>query len=264
MTQEFKETAGVDRGIFITFEGGEGSGKSTHIRFLSEALRAHGHEVLCLREPGGTVVGEQLRAIVLDPVNDALSDEAELLLYEAARAQIVAEVIKPALTRGAVVLCDRFTDSTIAYQVFGRGLPADFVTRANEFACQGTSPDRTIMLVAGGAAEKGLHRATHHGTADRLERAGAEFHTRVNEAFLRIAIDDPGRVRVVESAHRKSVTAAAVFEELSDLFPWMADAAVCGEEFFASLDMRRTSVGCRGGERVAEAGATGAFEQREK
>lgn len=264
MTQEFKETTGVDRGIFITFEGGEGAGKSTHIRFLSEALRAHGHEVLCLREPGGTTVGEQLRAIVLDPVNDALSDETELLLYEAARAQIVAEVIKPALARGAVVLCDRFTDSTIAYQVFGRGLPADFVLRANEFACQGTSPDRTILLAAGGVAEKGLHRATHHGTADRLERAGAEFHTRVNEAFLRIAHDDPDRVRVVESADRKSVTAAAVFGELSDLFPWMVDTAVCDGEFFASLDLRRTSVEHRDGERVVEAGATDASEQREK
>ena len=128
------------RGIFITFEGGEGAGKTTHIRFLSETLRAHGREVLCLREPGGTEVGEQLRAVVLDPANGGMSDEAELLIYEAARAQLMAQVIAPALARGAVVLCDRFTDSTVAYQAYGRGLPRMFVDRVNEFACQGVHP----------------------------------------------------------------------------------------------------------------------------
>lgn len=134
-------------GIFITFEGGEGAGKSTHIRFLAEALEEHGREVLCLREPGGTAVGEQLRSIVLDPENAALSDEAELLIYEAARAQIVSEVIAPALARGAVVLCDRFYDSTIAYQVFGRGLDRSFVEAANEFACQGVHPDLSLIHI---------------------------------------------------------------------------------------------------------------------
>ena len=120
MTQELAEND-APRGIFITFEGGEGAGKTTHIRFLSEALKAHGREVVRLREPGGTDIGERLRGVLLDPRNTALSDEAELLLYEAARAQIVAEVVKPALERGAVVLCDRFTDSTVAYQGYGRG-----------------------------------------------------------------------------------------------------------------------------------------------
>ena len=125
-----------------------------------------------LREPGGTAVGEELRAVVLDPKNDNLSDEAELLIYEAARAQIVAEVIRPALERGAVVLCDRFADSTIAYQVHGRGLDAAFVGQANAFACQGISPDRTILLTTGGSARTGLSRATHQVGADRLERRG--------------------------------------------------------------------------------------------
>ena len=230
------------RGIFITFEGGEGAGKTTHIRFLSETLRAHGREVLCLREPGGTEVGEQLRAVVLDPANGGMSDEAELLIYEAARAQLMAQVIAPALARGAVVLCDRFTDSTVAYQAYGRGLPRMFVDRVNEFACQGVHPDRTILMATGGEANVGLVRATHRGAADRLEQAGEEFHARVNEAFLEIARRDPERVRVVVSDGNKSQTAAAVFAELADLFPWMAQVVDDDPAFFDRLDVKRSKV----------------------
>ena len=245
MTQELAEND-APRGIFITFEGGEGAGKTTHIRFLSEKLRERGREVVRLREPGGTAVGEELRAVVLDPKNDNLSDEAELLIYEAARAQIVAEVIRPALERGAVVLCDRFADSTIAYQVHGRGLDAAFVEQANAFACQGVSPDRTILLTTGGSARTGLSRATHRG-ADRLERAGEEFHTRVNEGFLDIARAHADRVRVVQSAARKSRTSELVFRELADLFPWMEDV-VEDPSYFAALDVRRPRPqGARGG-----------------
>ncbi|WP_199519288.1 dTMP kinase [Gordonibacter sp. 28C] len=237
MTQHFSESD-APRGIFITFEGGDGAGKTTHIRFLSEKLRERGREVVCLREPGGTAVGEELRAVVLDPKNENLADEAELLIYEAARAQIVAEVIRPALERGAVVLCDRFADSTVAYQVHGRGLDADFVERANAFACQGTVPHRTILMVTGGSAKTGLARATHRNGADRLELAGEEFHTRVNEGFLALARDHADRVRVVQSASKKSKTSARVFRELADLFPWMADV-LDDEKFFAPLDVRR-------------------------
>ncbi len=245
MTQELAEND-APRGIFITFEGGEGAGKTTHIRFLSEKLCERGREVVRLREPGGTAVGEELRAVVLDPKNDNLSDEAELLIYEAARAQIVAEVIRPALERGAVVLCDRFADSTIAYQVHGRGLDAAFVEQANAFACQGVSPDRTILLTTGGSARTGLSRATHRG-ADRVERAGEEFHTRVNEGFLAIARAHADRVRVVQSAARKSRTSELVFRELADLFPWMADV-VDDPPYFASLDVHRPRPqGARGG-----------------
>ena len=245
MTQELAEND-APRGIFITFEGGEGAGKTTHIRFLSEKLCERGREVVRLREPGGTAVGEELRAVVLDPKNDNLSDEAELLIYEAARAQIVAEVIRPALERGAVVLCDRFAGSTIGYQVHGRGLDAAFVGQANAFACQGISPDRTILLTTGGSARTGLSRATHRG-ADRLERAGEEFHTRVNEGFLDIARAHADRVRVVQSAARKSRTSELVFRELADLFPWMADV-VDDPSYFAPLDVRRPRPqGARGG-----------------
>ena len=242
MIHESAQATDALRGIFITFEGGEGAGKTTHIRFLSETLRAHGREVLCLREPGGTEVGEQLRAVVLDPANGGMSDEAELLIYEAARAQLMAQVIAPALARGAVVLCDRFTDPTLPDQAYGRGLPRMFVDRVNEFACQGVHPDRTILMTTGGEANVGLVRATHRVGADRLEQAGEEFHARVNKAFLEIARRDPGRVRVVVSDGSKSQTAAAVFAELADLFPWMAQVVDDDPAFFDRLDVKRSKV----------------------
>ena len=156
------------RGMFITFEGGDGAGKSTHLQLVAEALRERGQEVVCLREPGGTIIGEQLRSTVLDPGNYIMTDECELLIYEAARAQLVAQIIRPALARGSIVLCDRFTDSTIAYQSFGRGLERAFVERANNFACQGIHPDRTILMITGGDAEVGIERATQ--VSPRLQR----------------------------------------------------------------------------------------------
>ena len=230
------------RGVFITFEGGEGAGKSTHIRFLAAALADAGREVVRLREPGGTTVGEQLRGVVLNPGNTTLSDACELLIYEAARAQLVAEVIKPALDRGAVVLSDRFYDSTVAYQGFGRGLDRGFIDAANAFACQGIAPDRTILLVAP-SAEEGLERATRHAGADRIERAGAGFHSRVNDAFLQIAAEQKGRIRVIESAGKKSDTARAVFSQLEDLFPWMSDFVANNRARFDHLDVERIMEG---------------------
>ena len=205
MSNSQEETKGP--GVLITFEGGEGAGKTTHITFLASCLRAMGREVLCLREPGGTSIGEAVRSLVLDPNNANMSDQTELLLYEAARAQIVREVLIPALARGAVVLLDRFYDSTIAYQVYGRGLPESFVRQANGFACQGVHPCRTILLTTDASAEEGLRRATHHGNADRLELEGADFHTHVNQGFFRIAAENPERVRVVSSSGPKAQTA---------------------------------------------------------
>lgn len=224
-------------GIFITFEGGDGAGKTTHIRFLAEALGARGYEVVRLREPGGTPVGEQLRSVVLNPANKGMSDRAELLLYEAARAQLVSARIVPALERGAVVLCDRFTDSTVAYQGFGRGIDRSFIDEANRFACQGIVPHRTILLTANAGARQTLARATHRTGADRLEQAGVDFHARVNEAFLTIARENPDRIRVVESAGKRSETSQAVFGQLKDLFPWMSEC-LDDPAFFAKLDQR--------------------------
>lgn len=224
-----------DRGVFITFEGGDGAGKTTHIAFLARALSERGHEVVRVREPGGTPVGEKLRSIVLDPENEELCPAAELLIYEAARAQIVAQVIAPALSRGAVVLCDRFYDSTVAYQAYGRGLSRSFVDTANEFACQGVRPDRTILIDAG-STSRALFRATAASGADRLEREPAAFHDRVNAAFAEIARAHEDRIRVVPSRQRKRDTARGVFRALSDLFPWMADERICDDAFFSRIE----------------------------
>ena len=223
------------QGIFITFEGGDGAGKSTHIRFISELLRQHGEQVLCLREPGGTDISERLRSLVLDPENESVSSECELLIYEAARAQLVEEVIRPALERGTIVLCDRFTDSTIAYQVFGRGLERAFVEAANDFACKEVRPDRTILMMTGGAAEVGLKRATHGQDADRLELAGTQFHERVNEAYMQLAEENPQRIRTVYSDEAKSETARKILAELADLFPFFADESLCTPESFDNI-----------------------------
>lgn len=212
------------RGVFVTFEGGDGVGKSTHIRYVANELRRAGREVVCLREPGGTGIGESLRAMVLDPDNGEISSEAELLMYEAARAQLVREVIRPALERGAVVLCDRFSDSTIAYQAYGRGLPLDFVRRANAFATDGIVPDRTILLVLG-STRKSLARATGAGAGDRMEQAGEVFHSRVNRAFLKLAKRDPKRIRIVRSSSSRKATAAAVAAELADILPELSARA---------------------------------------
>lgn len=212
------------RGVFVTFEGGDGVGKSTHIRYVANELRRAGREVVCLREPGGTGIGESLRAMVLDPDNGEISSEAELLMYEAARAQLVREVIRPALERGAVVLCDRFSDSTIAYQAYGRGLPLDFVRRANAFATGGIVPDRTILLVLGNT-RKSLARATGAGAGDRMEQAGEIFHSRVNRAFLKLAKRDPKRIRIVRSSSSRKATAAAVAAELADVLPELSARA---------------------------------------
>lgn len=233
MTQESNKTIGP--GIFITFEGGEGAGKTTHISFLAKRLREMGKEVICLREPGGTAIGESLRSIVLNPENANMSDETELLIYEAARAQIVKEIIIPALARGAVVLLDRFYDSTIAYQVHGRGLSESFVRQANCFACQGVHPCRTILLTTESSAEESLERATHHSGADRLEQAGADFHTRVNKAFLQIASENPERMRVVSSAGTKDETARKIFWELRDIFGWDESAEVWKPGYFNAI-----------------------------
>ena len=230
-------------GIFITFEGGEGAGKTTHLNFLAKALREQGRDVVCLREPGGTSIGEDLRRVVLDAGNAVMSDETELLIYEAARAQLVREVIIPALEQGKVVLCDRFYDSTVAYQAYGRGLPLEFVTAANAFACQGVHPRRTIMLTTGDEAdsvEVGLARATKHGGADRLEQAGIAFHENVNRGFREIAAANPDRIRVVSSQPPKPETARAIFLAVADVFEWEDFDACFPEGFFEQVAKKNT------------------------
>lgn len=215
------------RGVFITFEGGDGAGKSTQIRFLARLLEERGRAVLCLREPGGTAVGEALRHVVLDPAHGAMSDRAELLIYEAARAQIVDEVIKPALDRGTVVLCDRFFDSTVAYQGAGRGLDGVFIEAANRFACDGLVPDATVLLVAPEEAVRS--RMGRRPDADRLEQAGAAFHRRVAAGFAALAAAEPERVRTVTSHQQRIDTFRAVLAELAGVLPEAGEALAADE-----------------------------------
>lgn len=195
------------RGTFVSLEGIDGCGKSTQAALLADRLEAAGHEVVRLREPGGTAISEKIRKILLDPANGAMADECELLLYEASRAQLVREVIAPALARGAVVVCDRYLDSTYAYQAGGRGLDAALVTRCNELGSCGVMPDRTLVLDL--CCEDALARATAGG-ADRLEQEGMRFQERVRAAYLRLAKAEPERVRVVDAAGTVEDVAARV------------------------------------------------------
>jgi dTMP kinase len=195
------------RGVFITVEGCEGTGKSTQAALLAEALREAGLSVTEVREPGGTPVSEAVRALLLDRAHNGLDPRAELLLYEASRAELVSRVIRPSLASGGAVVCDRFFDSTTAYQGYGRELPLDQVVRLNQFATSGLVPDLTIVLDLDPA--EGLARATGGG-ADRLEAEELAFHERVRDGFLKIAVEEPDRVVVVSAAG----TPAEVFERV--------------------------------------------------
>ena len=223
--------APANTGVFVTFEGGDGAGKSTQIRFLARLLEDAGREVVRLREPGGTAVGEALRAVVLDPAHEAMSDRAELLIYEAARAQIVDEVIRPALGRGAVVLCDRFYDSTVAYQGCGRGLDGAFIDAAAR-----VGGGRGVAAPPGGlVGPPPAVRARQGGRAGpaRLELAGDAFHSRVAVGFEQIAEADPARVRTVLSRVHRADTFRAVLEAVSPVLPEAAAALAGGADLDA-------------------------------
>ena len=190
------------RGRFITFEGGEGCGKSTQVRRLKEALERDGVEVVLTREPGGTWLSEEIRRLIKDQTTDAPCDRSELLLFLAARAQLVKNVIRPALEAGKWVVSDRFSDSTLAYQGYGRGLPLDVLRAANDFACDGLKPDLTFLLdVAPDVAAARMRRreAATNTTADRLERAGEEFHARLRAGFAELAKAEPERIVTVDA-----------------------------------------------------------------
>jgi dTMP kinase len=193
--------------MFITFEGVEGCGKSTQIARLETDLISRGHDVVVTREPGGTPIAEAIRRVLLDPVHDGMTPVAELLLYEAARAQHVAERIRPALNAGRIVLSDRFADSTTAYQGAGRGVSHAWMKQLHEIATGGLNPDLTIVIDI--AAEAGLARATQGGP-DRIEREAIEFHERVRAEFLRLAEEEPDRVKVVDGARSIDAIAAEI------------------------------------------------------
>ena len=207
------------RGIFVTFDGPDGAGKTTQLQKLAERLVADGLDVVVTREPGGTAIGEQLRAVLLNPENRSMTGRTEVLLYAAARAQHVEEKIMPALRRGAVVLCDRFIDSSIAYQAYGHGLDRSFVTLVNRFATGGLEPDRTYMLdlpVESGRLRL-LKRQQQAAAMDRMEQRDDEYHRRVRDGFLAIAAEQPGRVMVLAAERPEEEIAAEIYADFKKL-----------------------------------------------
>ena len=200
------------RGLFITVEGIDGCGKSTQARLIAAALEAAGHDVLRLREPGGVKISEQIREILLDPANVEMGDVCELLLYEAARAQLVHQVIRPALAAGKTVVCDRFCDSTTAYQAFADGLDRNMVSQANELAVDGCRPDLTLVFDL--PVEDALRRRSGREAEDRLELKGLEFQERVAAGFRAVAADEPDRVKLIDAGESIAEVFSGVAAEL--------------------------------------------------
>lgn len=205
------------RGCFITFEGVEGCGKSTQIALLRDYLDAAGHEVVVTREPGGTPIAEAIREVLLDPAHGAMGDTAELLLYEAARAQHVHEKIAPALAAGQVVLCDRFADSTTAYQGAGRGLAAETLNELHRLAAHGLWPDLTLLIDL--PVEAGIQRARDRGRKDRIEQESIDFHERVRAGFLALAKAEPTRIRIIEGEASIEAVQQAIRRAVNAVLP---------------------------------------------
>jgi dTMP kinase len=200
-------------GLFITLEGPEGAGKSTNREYLAERLRAEGIEVLLTREPGGTPLAERIREVLLTPGDEVMNADTELLLVFAARAQHLAEVIRPALAKGVVVLCDRFTDSTYAYQGGGRGLSLERIATLETFVQGDLRPDLTLVFDL--PVEVGLARASARGRLDRFELEGRVFFDAVRSAYLKRAEADPQRYRLIDAAQ----PLAQVQQSLDALLP---------------------------------------------
>jgi len=203
-------------GLFVTLEGGEGAGKSSQALALSERLQASGLPVVRTREPGGTALGERVRDIVLDVAGRGapLEPLTEALLFAGARAQLVAEVIAPALARGDAVVCDRFADSTVAYQGYGRGVDLDAIAKLNEVATAGVRPDLTVLLDL--PVAEGLAR-TDGEQADRFEREHSEFHERVRDGYRRLAEREPERWLVVDASEPVEAVTDAIWARLAPL-----------------------------------------------
>ncbi len=209
------------RGLFVTFEGPEGSGKSTQLRRLAARLRAEGKAVLETSEPGGTPIGMQIRRVLLDAKNLEMRPTTELLLMFAARAQNVEEWILPALSRGEVVLCDRFTDSSVVYQGAARGLGTELVYDVDRIACRGLVPDLTFVIDID--TELGLERARgrNRKTQDvetRIDEQEVGFHRKVREAYLHLGAEDPGRIRLIDGSKTEEMVEDDVWQELTKLF----------------------------------------------
>jgi dTMP kinase len=212
--------------MFITFEGIEGCGKSTQIALLAKHLQQTGQRVVVTREPGGCSIADQIRSILLDASNSTMTPMTELMLYAAARTQHLAEVIRPALVDGAIVLCDRFSDATRAYQAFGRDIPRQTMETLNDLACDGLSPHLTLLLDC--PVEIGLARArqrietTSGPREERFELESRVFHQKVREGYLQLAIEEPKRFIIIDAAdtpeHVSETIIAAIVPRLGAAF----------------------------------------------
>jgi dTMP kinase len=202
------------RGCFLTFEGGEGAGKTTQIAKLAHALEARGRAVTVTREPGGSAIANRIRSLLLDPKMKGLVPLAELFLYEASRAQHVRDTIAPALAAGHVVICDRFADSSVVYQGVARGLKAPLVRELNRVATGGLKPDRTIVLDLD--PRIGLARVGSRGILDRIEKEALSFHQAVRAGFRRLAREEPRRVRLVDASRSRDDIHEAILRNVGD------------------------------------------------
>ncbi len=205
------------RGLFVTFEGGEGAGKTTLVKQLTLLLQQRGLPVLSTRAPGGTEVGKLIRELLLHSKNYAITERCELYLFLADRAQHVKEVIRPALEKGMIVLCDRFNDSTIAYQGHARSLTEEKVAAECDFACEGLKPGCTFYLDI--SPSLGMQRVKKSGVRDRIEGESMEFHEEIRAAFLRIARREPERVFVLDAALPIQEVQKQAWEKLKLLLP---------------------------------------------
>ncbi len=214
----------MTRGRFVTIEGGEGAGKSTQTARLAQALERRGIGTLVTREPGGTPAAERIRALLLDPGAADWEPATEVLLYYAARAENVAKTIEPALATGRTVICDRFADSTLAYQGYGAGVPVDLVRAVGNAALGGFGPDLTLILDFD--PELGLARTRARSDArDRYESRPLDFHRRVREGFLAIAADAPERCAVIDAAAAEDAVAAEILARYTRRFGQIKDPA---------------------------------------
>jgi dTMP kinase len=203
-------------GTFITFEGPDGSGKSTQMRILADRVRSKGREVVETQEPGGTDIGRQIRAILLNSRNKNLCPVAEMLLYFAARAQNVDERILPAWNAGAVVISDRFTDSTLAYQGGGRELGPGVVMQLHDIACHGIQPDLTICLDIDPETGLGRTRLRNGANRDRLDEEAVEFHRKVRSIYLKLAAEQPDRIKIIDGNSPIEAVSERIWEVVKD------------------------------------------------
>lgn len=202
------------RKLFITFEGGEGSGKSTVLKLVSESLKDKGYKVICTREPGGIEIAEQIRNVILDKKNTKMDAKTEALLYAAARRQHLVEKVIPELKKGSIVLCDRFIDSSLTYQGYARGLGMEEVFSINQFAIEGYMPDLTLFLDV--SPETGLSRIQKDGEREvnRLDLESIEFHSKVREGYHALLEQFPERIKIVNAEKDIETVLSDVLKEV--------------------------------------------------